>query len=547
MLLLKAEKIVKDFGGKRILNIDRIEIFGGERLGLVGENGAGKSTLLKILSGEMEADEGRIERKGSLAMAAQFGSGSADAVRGSAAWKLGMQDMREGLSGGERTRRRVAQAIDAHTQLLILDEPTVDMDAQGVRELTGQLAAYRGALLIVSHDKAFLDTLCSEILELEDGRIVRYPGNYTQYEEQKALKRAHQQFEYEQYRREQARLLAAVSAQEVHARRVAHLPKRMGNSEARLHRREATEVEEKLHQTAKAMKSRLSQLEEKERPREIPAIRIKMGSAEGIVSRRAVEGRHVTLKVPGKELLRNAAFFLPTGSRTALTGPNGCGKTTLLRAIGQGTGGIRISPGVRIGYFSQEHEQTLDMEKTVLENAMSISIHDQSVVRTVLANLNIKAADVNKPVRVLSGGERVKTSIARLLVSDANCLILDEPTNHLDLISMQALQKTLSMYAGTLLLVSHDRETVLQVAQRILAIENGRLTTFEGTLLQKEEASDAPKKQEAERRLEMEKLRLRMAQLDARLLDKKLTDAEKAELEREYFAAARQLRTLERK
>jgi len=182
-----------------------------------------------------------------------------------------------------------------------------------------------------------------------------------------------------------------------------------------------------------------------------------------------------------------------------------------------------------------------------LENAMSISIHDQSVVRTVLANLNIKAADVNKPVRVLSGGERVKTSIARLLVSDANCLILDEPTNHLDLISMQALQKTLSMYAGTLLLVSHDRETVLQVAQRILAIENGRLTTFEGTLLQKEEASDAPKKQEAERRLEMEKLRLRMAQLDARLLDKKLTDAEKAELEREYFAAARQLRTLERK
>jgi ATPase subunit of ABC transporter with duplicated ATPase domains len=201
---------------------------------------------------------------------------------------------------------------------------------------------------------------------------------------------------------------------------------------------------------------------------------------------------------------------------------------------------------VRIGYFSQEHEQTLDMDKSVLENAMSIAVHDQSAVRTVLANLNLKAGDVNKPVRVLSGGERVKTSIARLLVSDANCLILDEPTNHLDLISMQALQKTLSMYAGTLVLVSHDRETVSQVAQRILTIENGRLTTFEGTLLQKEAASDAPQKQAADRHLEMEKLRLRMAHLDARLLDKKLTDAEKAALEAEYFAAARELRELER-
>ena len=545
MLLLKAEKIIKDFGERRILDVDRIEIFDGERLGLVGENGAGKSTLLKILSGEIEPDSGRVERLGSRCMAAQFGTGAVDGARGSASWKLGIQELRDGLSGGERTRRRVAQAIDAHTQLLILDEPTVDMDAQGVRELTEQLTAYRGALLIVSHDKAFLDALCSEILELEDGHITRYSGNYSEYEAQKARRRAHQQFEYEQYRREKARLSAAVSARETSARSVS-LPKRMGNSEARLHRREATEVEEKLHQAAKAMKSRLAQLEEKARPRDIPMIRMKLGNAEGIVSKRAVEGRHVTLKVPGKELLRNAAFILPTGSRTALMGANGCGKTTLLRAVVEGTGGIRVSPGVKIGYFSQEHEQTLDMEKTVLENAMSISVHDQSIVRTVLANLNLKADDVSKPIRVLSGGERVKTSIARLLVSDANCLILDEPTNHLDLISMQALQNTLSMYAGTLLLVSHDRETVLQVAQRILSIENGRLTTFEGTLLQKEAASDAPQRQAADRHLEMEKLRLRMAQVDARLLDKKLTDAEKATLESEYFSAARELRELER-
>jgi pleuromutilin/lincosamide/streptogramin A transport system ATP-binding/permease protein len=227
-------------------------------------------------------------------------------------------------------------------------------------------------------------------------------------------------------------------------------------------------------------------------------------------------------------------------------GANGCGKTTLTRAILDEKNGIRISPGVRIGYFSQDHEQVLDMEKTVLENAMSISVHDQSVVRTVLANLNLKQEDVHKPVGVLSGGERVKTSLARLLVSDANCLILDEPTNHLDLNSMQAFKRTMSSYSGTLLLVSHDRDTVMQVAQRIITMENGRLITFEGTLEQKEAAAQMPQKKEADRKLEMEKLRLRMAQIDAQLLDKKLGDAEKAALEEEYFAAARALRLIER-
>ena len=528
------------------MDVDRLEIHSNDRLGLVGENGAGKSTLLRILAGEAEVDGGRMERRGSLRLAAQFGAGDADDERGEAGRRFHMQELRDGLSGGERTRRRIAQALDARPQLLLLDEPTTDLDAEGIAELQRQLASFQGALVIVSHDKSFLDALCGEILELEAGRLTRYPGNYSAYEAEKARRRAHQAFEYERYIKERNRLSAVIADQEVHAQRVTHLPKRMGNSEARLHRRSATEVEEKLHKTAKAMRSRLDQLEEKERPREIPTIRIRLGATDGIVSRRAVEGRHVTLKVPGKELLRNASFFLPTGSRTALMGANGCGKTTLARAIVEGTANIRMSPGVRVGYFSQEHEQTLDMEKTVLENAMSISIHDQSVVRTVLANLNLREGDVGKPVRVLSGGERVKVSLARLLVSDANCLILDEPTNHLDIISMQAFKKTFAAYAGTLLLISHDRDTIEQVAQRILTMENGRIETFEGTLGQKEAAVGAPDKSEADRKLQMEALRMKMAQIDARLLDKRLPEEEKARLEREYFEAARALRAREK-
>ncbi len=545
MLILCAKNIVKEFGGRRILDIDRLEIQDGERLGLVGENGAGKSTLMRILAGDIQPDQGAVERTGSVRLAGQFGAGGQAEV-GDAGRRFRAQDLREGLSGGEQTRRRISQALDAQPQLLLLDEPTSDLDAEGVKELQRQIAAYQGALLIVSHDKAFLDALCEEILELEDGRITRFPGNYSAYEAEKARRRAHQQFEFDQYRREKARLTAAIADKEGHAKSVLKLPRRMGNSEARLHKRSATEIEEKLHKTAKAMRSRLEQLEEKERPRDIPPIRIRLGAADGVVSKRAVEGRHVTIKVPGKELLRNASFFLPTGSRTALMGANGCGKTTLVRAIVAGTAGIRVSPGVRIGYFSQEHEQTLDMDRTVLENAMSISIHDQSVVRTILANLNLREDDVGKPMRVLSGGERVKTSLARLLASDANCLILDEPTNHLDLISMQAFKRTISAYAGTLLLISHDRDTVGQAAQRILTIENGKIETFEGTLDQKEAAAGAPAQAEADRQLEMEKLRMRMAQIDAKLLDRRLTEEEKKALEAEYFDTARRLRETEK-
>lgn len=546
MPVLIAENIVKDFGERKILDIDRLEIESGARLGLVGENGAGKSTLMKVLAGVLEPDGGRIERVGEFQLVSQFGAGEDHEERGDAARRFHAQALHEGLSGGEMTRRRISQALDAEPVLLLLDEPTSDLDTEGVSELQRQLMAFRGAMMIVSHDKAFLDALCGGILELEDGHITRFPGNYSSYEAEKARRRAYQQFEFEQYRKEKARLSAAIADQEGHAKSVLKLPKRMGNSEARLHKRSATEIEEKLHKTAKAMRSRLEQLEEKERPRDIPAIRIRLGAAGDIVSKKAVEGRHVTLKVPGKELLRNASFSLPTGSRTALMGANGCGKTTLVKEIVSGGVNIRVSPGVRIGYFSQEHEQTLDMDKTVLENAMSISIHDQSTVRMVLANLNLKEGDVNKPVRVLSGGERVKTSLARLLVSDANCLILDEPTNHLDLLSMQAFKSTLSAYAGTLLLISHDRDSVRQIAQRILTMENGKLTAFEGTLDQMEAARSAPQKNEADRWIYMESLRMRMAQIDAQLLDKRLKPEDKERLEAEYFAAAKELRSLEK-
>ena len=324
----------------------------------------------------------------------------------------------------------------------------------------------------------------------------------------------------------------------------------MGNSEARLHKRSATETEEKLHDAANALKSRLDRLEKNERPRDMPAISMKLGASGGVVSRRALEVKHLKLSVPGRVLIKDVNFALPTGSCTALMGANGCGKTTLITRLIEGAPGVRFSPGVKVGYFSQSSERTLDMDATALENAMAESSLPQNVARTVLNNLTLGADDVFKPVHVLSGGERVKVALARLLLGDSNMLILDEPTNHLDIYALEALEKVLSDYAGTLLLVSHDRRFLNGAAKRLLIIENGALTEFEGTPdeYDKKRAvrDEDAERQRRERELGVDALRMRMAAIDARLNGKGISGDEREQLEGEYFAIAKQLREMQK-
>lgn len=549
MVLLQARGLEKEFADQRVLDRVDMNIYDGDRIGLVGENGAGKSTLMSILAGLSAPDAGHVDASCRISLVAQFGAGDEGAeLTGEMASRFHAQELRQGLSGGECTRRRIAQALADQPQLLMLDEPTTDLDAQGIAELMRQLEGFEGAMLLISHDRALLDALCTSIAELEDGHINMYQGGYSDYVEQKRMLRERAQFEYDAYRQERARLSAAIEARQRRASR-SKLPSRMGNSEARLHKRSATETEEKLHDAANALRSRLEHLEKKERPRDLPAVSMKLGASGGVVSRRALEVKHLKLAVPGRVLIKNVGFALPTGSRTALIGGNGCGKTTLINSIVEGAAGVRLSPGVRIGYFSQLGERTLDMDMTALDNAMRDSALPQSLARTVLSNLMLGAEDVFKPVRVLSGGERVKVALARLLLGEYNLLILDEPTNHLDVFSLEALEKLLSEYAGTLLIVSHDKRFLSQVAQRMLIIENGALTTFEGTP-DEYEAKRAIRDEDAERarreaELGADTLRMRMAAIDARLNGKGLSADQREELEHEYFDIARQLRGMQ--
>ena len=559
-ILLEANGIRQSFGMRRVLEIDSLKIYDGERIGLIGENGAGKSTLLAVLSGEMTPEAGTVRRGCPISVIRQMGDADGEAD-GRLRSEFATQQRREGLSGGERTRRRIAAALSAGAPLLLADEPTTDLDAQGVAQLQKELEAHPGAMVLVSHDRGLLDALCTRIWHLEDARLTDFPGNYTEYRAELERRRAFQQFEYEQYRGEQARLRASIQATYERQSQMKKTPTRMGNSEARLHKMDSRQISGQLHKARRQLESRLGQMEVKERPREDVEIRMALGASHPVAAKVALELRVVSLKVEERRLLTNASMSLPTGSRTALLGPNGCGKTTLMRAIaaqaaagGQLCGGltggalphaggrIRINPAVRVGWFDQTHERTLDPERSALENAMREAAHPESDVRTVLARLSLRGDDVFKPVRVLSGGERGRVALAKLLLSDANLLLLDEPTNHLDVFTLEALQEMLTGYRGTVLFVSHDAAFCDAVATRTATFAGGRLDVFEGTRAQQREQEAADREKEA-LRLEISVLQMRMATLAGRLAaPKKGDDVEK--LNAEYLELARKVNTL---
>ena len=545
-IVLEANRIVKRYGERAVLNIEHMTIYDGERIGLIGENGAGKSTLLAILAGDLEPDAGTVRRFGPAALIRQSGETRLDADAQTAS-EFRAPDAREGLSGGERTRRRIAGALSAGAALLLADEPTTDLDAAGVERLRQRLADHPGALVLVSHDRALLNALCGRVWQLEDGAITDFPGGYDAWQAEQERRRAFQQFEYDQYRAEQSRLKAAMQQKAEWAASVRKAPKRMGNSEARLHTHEYTNAVLRQSSARRKLEGRLERLEKKERPRDLPRIKMALGSARPIAARTALTAVCRTLTAGDRTLLSGARFTLPTLSRTALLGENGSGKTTLMRALrgepSPGTrfdGDVRLNPAAKVGWFDQDHEKTLDLCATVLENAMSDSPLPQSDVRTVLARLNLRGDDVFKPARVLSGGERAKLALAKLLVSDANLLFLDEPTNHLDLFAMQALEALLKDYGGTLLFVSHDRAFVHAVATRIMTLEGGRLVEFEGTL-DEMEAERRRDRAAEERQLQITALEMRLAALAARMSAPKKGDRPD-ELNAEYERVARALR-----
>lgn len=484
-LLLCAENISMSFGTRELFHIDKLEVHEGDKIGLVGLNGSGKSTLLRLISGDITPDEGRIKLNCTPTYFAQLSDEHNNNIADPKELSLfGVQELviQDITSGGENTRLRLAELFSERGTLLLLDEPTSHLDEEGFEYFVQRLAAVDGFIL-VSHDRELLDRRCNIILEIEDGEIRTYSGNYSSYCEQKKQAFERASFEYEQYTDEIKRLSLAYRKKKEQAKKAAKKPRDLSSSEAKAIEFSAPTRSPKgkaksMERSAENIKKRIEHMDIKEKPRELPQMRPIFSLTDPPRNPIIIEAEQLSFSYPnGKEVFRNATFRLLRDSRTVLLGENGTGKTTLIRLILEGEL-VRIVPKAKIGYLKQDLSD-LRPDKTVLENVTETSIQSQNIVRTVLARLLFTAGDIQKPVSVLSGGERVRLAFARILVSNANILILDEPTNYLDIPSIEAVQSLLSEYEGTMLFTSHDSAFVRAIATNAVIIRDKQILPAE--------------------------------------------------------------------
>ena len=527
MCLIQGEQLEKYFGARLIFKIDDLKILPGDRIGLVGPNGAGKTTLLNVLAGTEASDGGRILRRGKLAYIRQLGEedGAADPKL----TKLLAVPPRNSsaVSGGERIRIKVANALSQSPDLLIADEPTANLDYTAICLVREELAKV-STLLLVSHDRETLNLLCRKILHLEKGELRVYQGNYDQYCQQRLLEKEQAQQRYAKFQATKGHLEEARASRQTAAKTMRKAPKRMGNSEARLHKGEARDRRTKVQAASKAINSRLEQLVVVEKPWQQREIRIDFARTAPPANPRILEVQHLDYSYGSCRALADVSLTLGRGEKLAFWGPNGSGKSTLLRMLAtQTSAGIYRVPKLRIGYFAQGLEQ-LTPAKTALDNVLANCVQSEAVARTVMARLLLSSEDGQKPVAILSGGERVKVALAKLIVSDANALFLDEVTNYLDLPAVEALQSVLTGYPGAVIIATHDAALIRGLADSVLIFDQGRIAKYQG-----DPREFGPDRQLLPRENTLEKtvIQMRMAAITAKMMQ---GEANLPALEQEY-------------
>lgn len=525
-MLLKVQNLKKGYGIQELFSIDRLTIEEGDRIGLVGLNGAGKSTLLHILYGSEQADEGEINRYCEIAMIEQCQEEADDRqMQDVSPQLLSRMQIKDSAckSGGEKTRQAIAAALSQGSRLLFADEPTTNLDVKGIETLEKMLMGYRGAFVLISHDRYLLDKVCTSIWEIEEGKLREFPGRYSQWKEQKEREREFAMFEFEQYQQERKRITIAMNQVKNEASQMLKPPKQMGHSEWMLYKGVAREQQKNVQSRGKAMEKRLEKLEAKEKPKELAPVVMRLGMDNPLSGKTAVRIQGLTVQYGKKMVLNEVNLTLKANKCTVMMGANGTGKSTLIKKIMEHHPSVYVNPDVKIGYFSQEHE-TLDVNRTVLENVRADSNLKEHVIRCILANLYLTEQHIHKPVSVLSGGERAKVMLARLMASDVNMLILDEPTNHIDMYTAEALEGLLDKWEGTMLIVTHDRSLAKNSADRLVFLENGKLEEFEGNWEAYEQEKERASKPKEVLKLDKTLLSMKMAELSMRLRKPKKGD-----------------------
>ena len=512
----------KSFGVRQVFSNVSFEIKEGERLGLVGPNGAGKSTLLKCILGYEELDEGQVVKSsvatiGYLQQDVNLGDESlAEEIQ--KAWtdvhrledqlaeltkKLEVEEATESdlsrldylqnrlewlggydyeaktkrivyglgftdedldkpvnsFSGGQKTRINLAKALVRRPDFLFLDEPTNHLDMEMLEWLEGYLSAYPGGILVVSHDRYFLDRIINGVVELEHHKATTFRGNYSRYIAQRE-------------ERQKAALAAYEKQQEYIKKTEEYIDKYRAGIKSKM---------------ARGRQSQLNRLERLDAPETTSSLRFQFPpaamSADKVLVFDKVSVGYADKKQGTKTIANNLSFVIRRGEAVALIGPNGAGKSTIVKSIvGElhpQEGHIDVGNRVQIGYFSQEHEE-LHPTWQVVDEIMNNFNYSEEKARNVLGMFMFKADDVLKLVGDLSGGERARLALLKLFLQGDNFLVLDEPTNHLDIPTREIVEQALQQFGGTCFIISHDRYFLDQVSTRTLSLEDGVITEYLG-------------------------------------------------------------------
>lgn len=551
MLLLDVNNVYKSIGPIDLLESISFKLYKGDKSGIIGVNGSGKSTLIKTITGEIKVNKGNVNTFGKIGYLPQnlyfsknikvkdfleniFDYNEFLKTLNSFEFKLDelLNQNINTLSGGEKTKLYLAKIIANDPDILLLDEPTNNLDWQSIEIVEEYINQFKGGVLLISHDRHFLDHVVTEIYELDNKKLKKYSGNFSFYANEKRLEKERAKIEYEEYIKTKRKLEEAARIQMERANKYNDI------SKDDFQRHKAS----KIAKRSKAIISRLEDMDIQERPFKPKEVNIKIDSINEKTSTFLVRGTNIS-KTYDKTIFKNLSFQIKNGNRIALIGKNGSGKSTLLKAIlgiENISGNISISPSTKIGYFSQEID-TLNWENTILEELKQIQI-DETYIRTMLGSMLFRRDDVYKRIGDLSFGEKVRVAFTKLVMSENNLLLLDEPTNFLDIPTREAIELALLNYNGAILFVSHDRYFINKVAKEIWSIDNETMTVYLGNYEYYLSKRNSPQKSEHNLNEKILALEMELSHLSFKLLSS--TEEEKKSLDEKYIQLAKELTKL---